>query len=425
MSSTMCQQQQSHSSRSESKVAAAEDSTRSDEPFPWDGGVFDAHCHPTDTMSSIASIPGMRARTLTIMATRSQDQDLVASVASQHGIQSRAALTSASQTDGRVVPAFGWHPWFSYQLYDDALPAGKATYNPSSEDKASQKAGHYRAVLNPEPDPSFIASLPDPAPLSSFLSATRSRLQAHPLALVGEVGLDKIFRLPEAWADRERKREDDGLTAGGREGRRLSPHNVGMAHQAGVLRAQLRLAAELGRAVSVHGVQAPGVLFDLLQSTWKGHERLSRRERRMVAAGAEDFSESSADEDEGEGGSSGERRETTARAKPYPPRICLHSFSAPVEVMKQYLNPSIPARIFFSFSVVVNLSTAGGEKRFPEMIRACPDDQLLIESDVHCAGEDMDHYLEQMYRKVCEIKGWTLQEGVERVRKNYEEFIFG
>ncbi|KAK3352367.1 hypothetical protein B0T25DRAFT_184179 [Lasiosphaeria hispida] len=396
--------------------------------FPWHLGVCDAHCHPTDTMSSMASISGMHARVLTIMATRSQDQNLVSSVAAQHGIKGRNELVTPfidrnAQPSDKVIPAFGWHPWFSYQLYDDA--ADKMTYVPLEPADAQQKAKHYTAVLSPAPDSDFLSSLPDPLPLSGFIAETRGRLVDNPTALIGEIGLDKAFRLPWGWNQTEKPERDTGLTPGGREGRMLSPYHVKMPHQVCILKAQLRLAGELGRPVSVHGVQAHGVLFDALASLWKGHEKevVSRRNQRLVAQGAEDFS--SSDEDDEWASKKGPNDEKPNKPKPFPPRVCLHSFSGPPQMLQQYLNPAIPARIYFSFSVVVNLSTHGLESKFADVIQVCPDDRILVESDLHTAGDEMDRVLEQIYRKVCQVKGWSLTEGLERIRKNYEGYIFG
>jgi Tat protein secretion system quality control protein TatD with DNase activity len=381
-------------------------------PFPWHLPICDAHCHPTDTMASVNDISSMRATALTIMATRAQDQDLVTDVASKHYNKDLKSLIkdNSKEQNTCVVPSFGWHPWFSHLLYNDS--ADTPTYRPTSgsEPDLAAKQAHYSAVLQPEPSSDFVASLPNPVAVSSFINATESRLSAYQYALVGEIGVDKAFRLPEPWNPSHTDR-DSTLTPGGREGRHLSPHRVRIEHQRDILAAQLRLAAKTRRAVSVHGVQAHGVLHDTLAATWKGHERevMTRRKRRLVATGAEDFSDDDDDD----------------REKPYPPRICLHSFSASVEVLRQYLVPTIPARIFVSLSTAVNLSTDAGRSKTNEVIRALPDDSILIESDLHIAGDHMDSALEHMYRHVCEVKGWSLEDGVKKIASNYKEFICG
>ncbi|RYP18727.1 hypothetical protein DL765_003749 [Monosporascus sp. GIB2] len=428
----MCQQhtpEDGDSPRPVSGDLGNDELEKSQGPFPWDVGVFDAHCHPTDTIASVASIPHMKTRALTVMSTRSQDQYLVSDVAAQQGIQDPNVLSSPQlSTEYRIVPCFGWHPWFSYQLYDDSAA------DPTYDGTPAGKTAHYDAILAPSPsskDPSFSARLPDPRPLSEFLSETRSRLEKHPLALIGEVGIDRAFRLPNSWTTGDEARRDEGLTPGGREGRRLSPHRVQLSHQIAILQAQLRVAGEMGRAASVHGVQAHGALYEAIAECWKGHEKvvLSRRQQKRVAEGAEDFSSSSSeDEDEEEEYPRQTNREETKlkriKPKPYPPRICLHSFSGPVNALERYVHPSVPAKIYFSFSIAVNWGSGGGEKA-GEAVRAVPDDRILVESDLHEAGESMDQHLEQICRKVCEIKGWGLREGVEQLAKNWKEFVFG
>ena len=430
----MCRQHESNSQHVDvapQSTAPSGAATGASGPFPWDVGVFDAHCHPTDTMPSVASIPHMKARGLAVMSTRSQDQDLVSQVAMDQGVQNPDDLSASPSPERRFVPCFGWHPWFSYQIYDDTDPGFAYDGTPQ------QKIAHYDKILTPAPssaDPSFAEGLQDPLPLSQFINETRARLEQHPFALIGEIGLDKAFRLPESWTKAGPVQRDADLTPGGREGRRLSPHRVSVEHQAAILKAQLKLAGEMDRAVSVHGVQVHGGVYNAISECWKGHEKevLSRRQKRRIAAHAEDFSDSETDEnDEDQPAAAKQSSSRPGKAggvsKPYPPRICLHSYSGPVNILKQYIDPSVPSAVFFSYSVCVNWDLENGSKnqKTIEAIRATPDDRILVESDLHTAGDQMDDALERICRIVCDLKGWPLREGVERLAQNWRHYVFG
>ncbi|GME38609.1 Deoxyribonuclease TatD-related protein [Neofusicoccum parvum] len=374
-------------------------------PFPWHVGVFDAHCHPTDTMEAVPAVASMKAKALTVMATRAQDQQLVADVADTLGISS--SDIDSWRREERVLPCFGWHPWFSHHMYDETQFSGKT----SLDDDA--KIAHYQRVLSPSPhNRDFILALPDPRPFSTFLVETRRFLDRYPLALVGEIGLDKSFRIPQAWMPDDQENRDDSLTPGGREGRGLSPHVVSMDHQRQILTAQLNLAGEKGRAVSVHGVQAHGVLFETIRATWKGYEKkqMSKRERKRRGVSAREAEEDAEADDES--------------PKPFPPRICLHSYSGHPASLSQYFDPSVPAEIFVSFSTAINYSNRAAPTA-SQSIKAVPDDRILVESDLHIAGELMDQHLEDIVRVVCNVKGWDLGDGVKTLKANWQRFAFG
>ncbi|KAJ4353585.1 Cut9-interacting protein scn1 [Didymosphaeria variabile] len=390
--------------------------------FPWHIGVYDAHCHPTDIMSSIPSIPSMKARCLTVMGTRAQDQDLVSQVADQYGIKSNKP--EEWKREECMVPCFGWHPWFAHMMYLDH-PSGSENGTGEREEtvlRDEDKIKHYQNVLAPkreypsEEDRQTYLSLPNPRPFSAFLSQTRSNLEKYPLALVGEIGLDRSFRIPEAF---QSGREENDLTPGGREGRRLTPFRCAPAHQKEIFKRQLMLASEMNRAVSVHGVQAHGLVFDTIKELWKDHQLpvLSKREKKKRGKDDPSVEAQLASSQTGDG-----------KAKPYPPRVCLHSYSGSADAFKQYLNPAIPVAFFASFSTAINLGDAVGEETpqsFVDMISTVPDDMVLVESDLHTAGNEMDRRLEDIVRRICKIKGWGLEEGAERLGKNWRRFVFG
>ncbi|MCJ1370443.1 hypothetical protein MMC20_001656 [Loxospora ochrophaea] len=400
------------------------------EPFPWTIGVYDAHCHPTDTVSSMSSIPTMKARVLTIMATRSQDQDLVADFAAQLGLQSTATFPPPPPPHPcRVLPSFGWHPWFSHQLYDDTDPS-----LPSSPPDAPT---HYRAILTPTPaisppDAAFLSSLPPPTRLSTYLSTLRTHLLTYPHALIGEIGLDRSFRLPAQSSPSTST--TPGLTPGTRDNRPLTPFHVHLSHQKAIFRAQLRLAGELHRAVSVHGVGAHGVLFETLREGWAGCEKevVGKKKKKKVKPrdlprdqnNGDDHPGNTQDDHNHNANTNSQPSPHPPPPLPYPPRICLHSYSGPADTLRQYLHPSIPADIYFSFSRVINFSTPAATKS-EAVISAVPADRLLVESDTHVAGERMDRLLEEMVRCVCWVKGWELEEGVRRLGENWRRWALG
>ena len=379
--------------------------------FPWHLGVYDAHCHPTDSVPSFDRIAAMKTRVLTIMATRAEDQNLVADFADRLGVtddflHKTPSVEEIQMNQGHLIPCWGQHPWFSHHMYDDIF---------DHQDKGSEqpsKVEHYRNVLVPQPkdDDDFILCLPDPCPLSNFITQTRAYLERYPFALVGEIGLDRAFRVPGLETGDNRYERDPASTPGGREGRRLSPFRVNMAHQKKVLKAQLNLAGEMQRAVSVHGVAAHGVVFDSLQETWHGFENtvLSRRQKKR-----QEIFESESEE-----------RLKAESLKPFPPRICLHSYSGPADTLKQYFHTSIPAVMFFSFSRLVNFSSPTSDKAV-DVIKAVPDDRILAESDLHTAGETMDDLLEEIVRTICNIKGWPLEKGVKQLASNWIHYVFG
>lgn len=388
------------------------------EEFPWHLGVHDAHCHPLERPITFQELTSMKTRTVTVMATRLEDQSILDKICKEQG-----SNDSKLRHDTKLVPGFGWHPWFSHLLYND-------TANPVPEVEEivydeNQRFAHYSAVLTPAPDRPFALALERPTPLSHALAQLREHLRAYPLAMVGEVGLDKAFRLPEPWGEGEeaaQRERDPERTPGARCRRKLSAHRVSMDHQKLVLKEQLRVAGEMNRAVSVHGVQVHGVLFDLFRELWKGHEvkkesNTSKRKKSKQHSQVEDSTES-------------EVKTTASKdlsiSKTFPPRICLHSYSGALDSLKQYYTSTVPVEVYVSFSWLNNFrGSESASARAEEVIRWLPASALLVESDLHQIGAESDELLERITRKICEVRQWALEEGVKQLGRNWWTFVTG
>jgi Tat protein secretion system quality control protein TatD with DNase activity len=426
-------------------AASADNHNNSSSSSNEQSGFSDAHCHifpyiaapgaqnimvpPSETLTpstTLEAIRDMVHRTRTAAAIMSTDLGDMATVdALQRLMQENATTTIADLGQGRIVPAFGVHPWYSYKYY---IPTTAEDEEDNDDDAKAEvptltgaaKAAHYAAVLSPAPDAAFVAALPDPISFYTVLRELETHLVEFPEAIVGECGLDKIFRIQNpfysaATADRDGRDPTDSKPQ--QQQPKLSKHVVKMAHQTALLRLQLELAARHARPISVHCVKAPTALLDLV--------------RAMVIT---------------------------------PPALCLHSYTGSVEYLvnnwyaaeKKKTTPAAksqkrqqqqekaaaakptnndnntnatdnPAaaitfpRVYVSLSTLFN-NDARHATTFKDLVRAIPPDRLLLESD-HYIGE---HGWAQMNQAVATSVAAALDLSVATVlvqtRQNFDHF---
>lgn len=149
------------------------------------------------------------------------------------------------------LSAAGYHPWFSHFI---------------ATDPTITKEEHYRCLFlnqsgSPTPEQcnaldALLGSLPAPRPLVQILDELRQNFITFPTAMLGEVGLDRSFHVPYNYDTSPRK---------------LTPFTVPLGHQLAILEAQIDIAIELGRNVSVHSVKSQQATVDLLSRLHKKH----------------------------------------------------------------------------------------------------------------------------------------------------------
>ncbi|KAL1706204.1 hypothetical protein EV121DRAFT_185426, partial [Schizophyllum commune] len=242
-------------------------------PFPTDQEIathiVDVHAHPTDSPipHALLAAPG---HTICAMATRRADQARVAALARAH--------------PARVVPGFGYHPWFSHLIYvpegvDPASLGERAGLVQDPTPKKEEKPPKWAIFQD------LLTRLPDPVCITDVLDELRRNLKAFPGAILGEVGLDRAFRVPMSGkyaGEGEGEAEPSNSASAGKEDHAtksatdkdsqdaspsptLSPFTVPITHQLAVLEAQTALAVTL-RAMgeSVHARR------DIVRTIWMG-----------------------------------------------------------------------------------------------------------------------------------------------------------
>lgn len=231
----------------------------------------------------------------------------------------------AQNWPNKVIPAFGYHPWFAHQFY-----IGETIVS---------KDEHYKSIFNGQTYD--LADLPDPLPLREILAELRKNLSVHPQAMVGEIGLDKSFRV-------------------NRHSR--NPLTLPFAHQLAICEAQLEMAIELRRNVSLHVVRAPQAIVDLLNKLKAKH-----------AAAFEGIS------------------------------VDLHSCSLSVDTWKTLQKRH--SNLFMSFSTAIN----GRSDNYEMLIQAADPSRILIESDLNEVSECTLRTW-SMFCNIAAIKGWKVED---------------
>ncbi|KAG2449891.1 hypothetical protein HYH02_005413 [Chlamydomonas schloesseri] len=311
-------------------------------------GIGDAHCHPQDDAEDCARrLLALAAPHVAVMGTRLGDWGEV------------EALAAAAPH--KVIPCFGVHPWFAHRhaLRPEQAAAPAALLDaPSNGRDSPDRHPQLLAALGPGGDMAVAAP-------EEWLPRLRELLARHPHALVGEFGLDRAAVVP---------------------GTRLQP---GWEHQLALTEAHLRLAAELGRPVSMHCVQGYGHLQVGAGGRAGGWDML----RRLGPAGC-------------------------------PPKIMLHSYGGSVDLIKGFtkMPGGLGERIYFSFSDVINGRKPGQREKLLERLAAVPAGRLLLESDQNSPA-GIDSGLVDILGAVAEARGVSVDAAAEAAAATFRDFF--
>lgn len=312
--------------------------------------MLDAHCHPTDTPDTLELIPSMETDLLACMSTNFQDIERVESIADWP----------------KVVPCFGYHPWFTWKV--------------STEDELEAKEHYGRVFAGPKDSEkelqAFIASLEPPVPFSKYLERMRHGLEKYPHAMVGEAGLDKPFRVKDTAEDR------------------LTPFRVSLDHQRMILGLQLQLAVDFGRPISLHGVQCHGALLESVTDVIKKNPGKPLTVCLHSYSGSPDFLV-------------GWFKLEGSTKKPTKVRVFVSVSSV---ITCGHID-----REGDRFEQKVD--------KIAPLLTKIPDNRLLIESDYYKAGPVMDELMQEVLNLVAHVKGVSKEEALRSLDRNSLEFL--
>ncbi|EJS44148.1 YMR262W [Saccharomyces arboricola H-6] len=309
--------------------------------------LVDAHCHvvtdPENTHCGDAE--GFRGMLRCVMSSNPYDWSNL------------KQMTSNSVRKDDIRVGFGVHPWYSHLFYVGA---------------SRNKLSHYQDVLEYKDKDQFdnlVRVLPEPIDLEGYIAG---EFDDALVSVVGEVGLDKLFRLPT-----------NGFYVQG-EKARLTSVKVRISHQEAVFRRFCRLATHAGIPISIHDVKCHGKLNDIC------NEELL----------------------------------------PCPSvKICLHSYTGSTEtLLGQWLKKFPSDRVFVSLSKWINFKDPEEGKA---LVRSLPPNCILTETDFPIDNPDPTYQgdlMEQLRYLNAQIAqawdgGLDASQAALHVYENFQRFI--
>lgn len=173
-----------------------------------------------------------------------------------------------------INPNYGVHPWFSHLFtFEDFTQINEHLT------QMEIKRRHYSSVFQPKKQISdeLLLALPVPIYFPKFIKKIERFLLENPNSGIGEIGIDKVFRVPQCgyigskecqeWIN-EPELKSNIFERNERTDR--SPFRTSMDHQVKILKQFLLLARKLNRHVSLHCVGNDGKLFNILNDVFKG-----------------------------------------------------------------------------------------------------------------------------------------------------------
>lgn len=205
--------------------------------------VYDSHCHLSPDITadgfekSVIPILTQQQWPINLMMTNHIDCEMI----------KNCIVNNRDMNNRNIYYNLGVHPWFSH-LYSFVENADKYV--------------HYRSVLQPyskkHEDPlefdTLLDILPDPIYIGDLMIEFEEILQKNKGNInIGEIGLDKVARIPKSGFLGNHESKDVGL----------SNYRITIAHQQKVFEEHLKLPNY--KFVSIHCVNAQGLIYDILR----------------------------------------------------------------------------------------------------------------------------------------------------------------